>query len=66
VNRKLLAYYPNSLVNLSNQEVAKSTWQTSDAQTLPYGRGFTIAIQISYLISAITKGKYSLDDVVLE
>jgi hypothetical protein len=66
MNRKLLSYYTNSLVNLSNQEVSKITWQTSDAQTLPYGRGFTFAIQINYLISAATKGKNSLDDVVLE
>lgn len=66
VNRKLLSYYTNSLVNLSNQEVFKITWQTSDAQTLPYGRGFTFAVQENYLIFAATKRKNSLDDVVLE
>jgi len=66
INRKLLSYYTNSLVNVPNQEVSKVTWQTADAQNLPYGRGFAFAIQTNYLISKATEGKNCLDDLVLE
>jgi hypothetical protein len=47
VNSKLTAYYTNPLISLSNLAVSKSTWQNSDAQTLPYGRGLEHKTKVS-------------------
>jgi hypothetical protein len=65
LNARLTSYYTNPLINLSNLAASKRTWQTSDAQTLPYGRGFAFAVQTNHLISTASKGRQSLDDLVL-
>jgi hypothetical protein len=65
LNGRLTGYYTNPLIHLSNLDVSKRTWQTSDAQTLPYGRGFAFALHTNYLISTASKGRQSLDNLVL-
>ena len=66
LNQKLTGYYTNPLIGLSNLAVSKRTWQTGDAQTLPYGRGFAYALQTNYLISTVSQGRQSLDNLVLD
>ncbi|ETS76922.1 hypothetical protein PFICI_10796 [Pestalotiopsis fici W106-1] len=67
LNKRLTQYYTNPLVNKSNEEVAKLTWEFSDAQRIPYGRGLLFALKVNAIIEAQGKPgvSTSLDDVVL-
>jgi hypothetical protein len=64
LNNRLTGYYTNPLNSLSNIAASKRTWQTSDAQRLPYGRGFAFALQTNFLISTASNGHQSLDNLV--
>ncbi|KAM0542842.1 hypothetical protein ACHAPJ_012622 [Fusarium lateritium] len=67
MTERLTMYYTNTLVNLSNAEVAKFTWTSSEAQRIPYGRGLVFVLKINALIRmSSTNGGQSIDDVVLE
>ncbi|RAO68570.1 uncharacterized protein BHQ10_004582 [Talaromyces amestolkiae] len=65
LNYRLFAYYTNPLVHHSNDEVAKLTWKVTDAQQIPYGRGLLLAFAVDDLISSVSHGRQSLDDLVL-
>ncbi|RDW77507.1 hypothetical protein BP6252_05560 [Coleophoma cylindrospora] len=65
VNARLTSYYTNPLVNLSNLEASKLTWTFSDAQKLPYGRGFAYALKINGLLAKASNYKVSIDNLVL-
>jgi hypothetical protein len=66
LNTRLTGYYTNPLVGLTNLAASKLTWKSSDAQRLPYGRGFAYALQTNYLISTTSNGSQSLDNLVLD
>ncbi|KAH0524341.1 hypothetical protein TsFJ059_006869 [Trichoderma semiorbis] len=61
VNEKLVAYYTNPLVTWPPERVQKMTWNTTDAQRMPYMRGFTFALQVNDVLR--TTG-HSVDDLV--
>ena len=65
VNDRLMSCYTNPLVNLTNEEAEKLTWNISNAQELPYGRGFAYAWKVNSLILEASAGKKSIDDLVL-
>ncbi|KAL6825219.1 hypothetical protein V8C40DRAFT_275029 [Trichoderma camerunense] len=61
VNEKLVAYYTNPLATWSLERVQKVTWNMTDAQRMPYMRGFAFALQVNDLLR--TAG-HSIDDLV--
>ncbi|KAL7906468.1 hypothetical protein GGI35DRAFT_458206 [Trichoderma velutinum] len=61
VNEKLIAYYTSPLVNWPLERVQKVTWNMTDAQRMPYLRGFTFALQINDLLRT---AEHSIDDLV--
>lgn len=65
VNQKLAMYYTNPLINMSNDEVKEITWNFTDAQRLPYGRGFAYAIAIDALIRENSDGQHGLESISL-
>jgi hypothetical protein len=66
INQRASGYYSNPYRALSNEEAAQKFWTDPIAQTVPYGRGFMYLVQTDAAIRAKTKGKRSLDDIVLE
>lgn len=66
INERAAGYYSNPYRALSNEEAAQKFWTDPIAQTVPYGRGFMYLAQTDAAIRAKTKGKRSLDDIVLE
>ncbi|KAK0759502.1 LOW QUALITY PROTEIN: hypothetical protein N5P37_007690 [Trichoderma harzianum] len=61
VNEKLVAYYTNPLATWSLERVQKVTWNMTDAQRMPYMRGFAFALQVNDVLR--TAG-HSIDDLV--
>ena len=66
INARAFGYYTNPYRALSNKEAADRFWTDPVAQTVPYGRGFMYLVETDAAIRAATKGKRSLDDIVLE
>ncbi|KAL5093938.1 hypothetical protein Trisim1_009412 [Trichoderma cf. simile WF8] len=60
VNEKLVAYYTNPLVTWPLERVQKVTWNMTDAQRMPYMRGFVFALQVNDVLR--TAG-HSIDDL---
>lgn len=65
MNERAAGYYTNPYVAYSNREAAKIFWTDKDAQRVPYGRGFMYLAKVDAQIRARSKGKRSLDDVVV-
>lgn len=65
VNERALGYYTNPHRGLTNREAAKIFWSDWSAQRVPYGRGFMYLAKVDAQIRARSKGKRSLDDVVV-
>ena len=65
IQKRTDAYYTNPTRHLSDQEAAKVCWQDRRAQRLAYGRGIFFLANTDARIRRATKGKKSLDDVVL-
>ncbi|UKZ81463.1 hypothetical protein TrVFT333_009235 [Trichoderma virens FT-333] len=61
VNEKLVAYYTSPLVTWPLERVQKVTWNMTDAQRVPYLRGFTFALQVNDLLRS---AGHSIDDLV--
>ena len=66
VNEKAADYATNPFINLSNDEAGKKFWEDARAQRVPYGRGFMYFVRLNAQIQDRSKGKRSLDDLVLE
>jgi predicted metalloprotease with PDZ domain len=65
VNQRATGYYTNPHRGLTNREAAKIFWSDWSAQRVPYGRGFMYLAQVDAQIRAKSRGKRSLDDVVV-
>lgn len=65
INRKAVQYYTNPLINLPNDQVPKYFWTSRNAQIVPYDRGFFYFVDVNVKLRAVTKGKVSLDDLIL-
>ncbi len=66
IQKRTDAYYTNPTRHLSNLEAAKICWQDRRAQRLSYGRGVFFLANTDAKIRRATKGKASVDDVVLD
>ena len=65
IQKRTDAYYTNPTRHLSDREAAQICWQDRRAQRLAYGRGIFFLANTDARIRRATKGKKSLDDVVL-
>lgn len=65
VNERAAGYYTNPYVRLTNREAAKIFWSDWSAQRVPYGRGFMYLAKVDAQIRARSRGKRSLDDLVV-
>lgn len=65
VNERAAGYYTNPHRALTNRDAAKIFWSDWSAQRIPYGRGFMYLAMVDAQIRAKSKGKRSLDDVVV-
>lgn len=65
MNERATGYYTSPYIHLTNPEVAKIFWTDWGAQRVPYGRGFMYLAQVDAQIRAKSKGKRSLDDLVV-
>lgn len=65
INDRAAGYYTNPHRGLTNREAAKIFWSDWSAQRVPYGRGFMYLAMVDAQIRARSKGKRSLDDVVV-
>ena len=66
IQQRTDAYYTNPTRHYSNLEAAKICWQDRRAQRLSYGRGIFFLANADAGIRRTTRGKYSIDDVVLD
>jgi hypothetical protein len=66
VNRSVLRYWTNPLRNLSKDIKEERYWSNRNAMVIPYDRGSLYFAFVDAKIRAASKGKRSLDDVVLE
>lgn len=66
INRKASNYYANPLRSLTNREASDRFWSDSNAQRLPYGRGFMYLVIADAKIYEKSSGKRNIDDIVLE
>ncbi|MDC7677802.1 hypothetical protein [Asticcacaulis machinosus] len=58
-------YYASSLVATPYSDLAKARWDGSDAQSIPYSRGFMYFVDLNAQIRTKSEGKRSLDNLVL-
>ncbi len=65
VNERAVGYYTNPYVNFTNRDAARIFWTDWSAQRVPYGRGFMYLAKVDAQIRAKSKGKRSLDDLVV-
>ena len=65
VNESAQAYYTNPLKNLPNEKIAEGFWRDKNVQGLPYQRGFFYFVDTNQKLLAASKGKVSLDTVLL-
>ena len=66
VNERAANYASNPHKLLDNVEAGKIFWSDSNAQRVPYGRGFMYLVRTDAQLREKTSGKRSLDDLVLE
>jgi predicted metalloprotease with PDZ domain len=66
VNRSVLRYWTNPLRNLPNDIDEERYWSDRNALVIPYDRGSLYFADVDAKIQAASRGKRSLDDVILE
>ena len=59
-------YYANPFRSISMKEALKMSWKDRRTQVIPYGRGLVYMLKVNHEIRAVSKGKRSLDDIVLQ
>lgn len=59
-------YYTNALGNAPNSEVPARFWQDTRIRTLPYDRGFLYFATVDEALRRVSRGRRSLDDLVVE
>jgi predicted metalloprotease with PDZ domain len=65
VNGTVISFLTNPLRNMPNDEISKKFWQDRNAQRLPYQRGSLYFAYVDGKLRAASRGKQTLDDVVL-
>ncbi len=65
VNETVISFLTNPVRNMPNDEIAEKFWADRNAQRLPYQRGSLYFAYLDGRIRAASKGKRSLDDVIL-
>ncbi|GGZ45064.1 hypothetical protein [Asticcacaulis endophyticus] len=65
INYMTSTYYASSLIATPYDEIAKARWDGSDAQGIPYSRGFMYFADLNENIRTKSQGKRSLDNLVL-
>jgi predicted metalloprotease with PDZ domain len=66
INERARAYYTSPLQNLSLTDAATRFWTDTRAQRVPYRRGLFYLIDLNQEITRASKGRRSVDDLVLE
>jgi len=66
INEHAAGYYTNPYIALTNTQAGALFWKDSNAQRVPYGRGFMYLSAFDAKMRAASDGKRSLDDLVLE
>lgn len=66
INERAAGYYTNPYRSLTNPQAAEKFWTDSEAQRVPYGRGFMYLARVDAQLQAKSKGSRSLDDLVRE
>ena len=66
INRKAEGYYTGTYRALSNAEAGKLFWKDPRAQRVPYERGFLYLARLDGQIRARSRGKRSVDNLVLD
>jgi hypothetical protein len=66
INGRASGYYTNPYRALSNADAAQKFWVDSRAQRVPYGRGFMYLATLDAQLRAVSGGRRSVDDLVLE
>lgn len=59
-------YYTNALGNVPNAEVPGRFWEDTRIRTLPYDRGFLYFATVDEAMRRVSRGKRSLDDLMLQ
>jgi len=65
-NDVLSKYFSSPYQKASDEEIQKMFWDSSEAQKLPYLKGFIIALELDLKIQNITKNQYSLKDIFVQ
>ena len=65
VNGTVISFLTNPLRNMPNEDIGKKFWQDRNAQRLPYQRGSLYFAYVDAKLRAASKGKRTLDDLIL-
>lgn len=65
LNYHAARYYTSALGNAPNDEIAKRFWEDTRIRTLPYDRGFLYFATVDGAVRRASKGRRSLDDLIL-
>jgi predicted metalloprotease with PDZ domain len=65
VNQSAVLYFTNPLRNLPNEKIAEGFWRDKNAQGVPYQRGFFYFVDVNHKLLMASKGKVSVDTIVL-
>jgi carboxypeptidase C (cathepsin A) len=65
VNGTVARYLTNPQRNLPNERITELFWQDRNAQLVPYDRGSLYFAHVDAEIRSVSKGKRSLDDMIL-
>ena len=66
INRKAEGYYTGVYRGLNNAEAGKLFWKDPRAQRVPYERGFLYLVRLDGQIRARSRGRRSVDNLVLD
>jgi hypothetical protein len=66
INDHAAGYYTNPYIALTDSEAGALFWKDSNAQRVPYGRGFMYLASLNAKMRSKYAGERSLDDLVLE
>ncbi|RDW63330.1 peptidase m61 containing protein [Coleophoma cylindrospora] len=66
INDFLSGYYTSPVVNMSNSEATRISWQEPNALRLRYNRGFTYILKVGAQLRDKSRNKTTLDNVIYE
>jgi len=66
LNESAARYYTNSLISAPNDEIGKRFWEDTRIRVLPYDRGSFYFAVVNDQIRKASRGKRSLDDLILD